>query len=182
MAEPAAVTLNPADLRRIFASFTTGVTVVTAISDSGAPVGITANSVTSVSLQPPLLLWCLSNRSSGLSAFKMNAPFAVHVLSEGQADIATHFARPGHQKFEIDAGWQANPVPPRIVDVVARVDCQVQALYPGGDHTIIVGEVLAVALQALKPLVFHGSRFGRFVKAAAGSSHDVWSGDKDAWI
>ncbi len=175
-------TLSPLELRKAFGSFTTGVTVVTAVSPDGSPIGITANSVTSVSLDPPLLLWCLANRSSGLSAFGLQAPFAVHVLSERQAEIATHFARSGRPKFEIDSAWQANPVPPHIADVVARIECTVETLYPGGDHTIIIGRVTGIAMHAHPPLAFYASRFGRFHKSATGGSIETWGSLADGWM
>jgi 3-hydroxy-9,10-secoandrosta-1,3,5(10)-triene-9,17-dione monooxygenase reductase component len=174
--------LSPLELRKAFGSFTTGVTVVTAVSPDGSPIGITANSVTSVSLDPPLLLWCLGNRSSGLAAFGQSAPFAVHILSERQADIASHFAKSGRPKFDVDMAWQANPQPPRIADVVTRIDCVVDALHPGGDHTIIVGRVTGVEMHALPPLAFHASRFGRFHKSPTGGSFESWGSLEDGWM
>jgi len=89
------------DLRDAFGLFATGVTVVTAVRPGGEPVGVTANSFTSVSLEPPLLLWCLASVSSGVAAFTHGAPFAVHVLSHHQNELARHFARRAHEKFEL---------------------------------------------------------------------------------
>ena len=101
-------------LRDAFGEFATGVTVVTAVRPDGEPVGITANSFSSVSLEPPLLLWCLSNHSSGAVAFAPGAHFAVHVLSHEQRELAVHFARRTADKFEVDQHWRADPQPPHL--------------------------------------------------------------------
>ena len=97
------------ELRRIFGSFATGVTVVTGMHPDGRPVGVTANSFTSVSLDPPLVLFCLANSSTSLGAFQVAAPFAVNVLNVGQTDRALHFSRPNPNRIEADAGWRAAP-------------------------------------------------------------------------
>lgn len=170
---------DPRELRRIFGLFSTGVTVITAVNPGPEPVGITANSITSVSLDPPLVLWCLSNRSSGLGAFEIGAPFAIHVLAAHQRDTALHFARSGQRKFEEDPHWRNHPEPLTIAGALARIECHVKHRYPGGDHTIIVGEVDAMTAQSGSPLVFHASRFGRFVADPAPTDVDVWR-DGDA--
>src|SRR3984957_20955816 len=91
--EPVSTSFTQRQLRDAFGEFATGVTVITAVRPDGEPVGITANSFSSVSLEPPLLLWCLSNNSSGAVAFGPGAAFAVHVLSHEQREMAVHFAR-----------------------------------------------------------------------------------------
>jgi flavin reductase (DIM6/NTAB) family NADH-FMN oxidoreductase RutF len=173
---------DPLLLRAAFGSLATGVTVVTAVGVDGEPVGITANSVASVSLDPPLLLWCLANRSSSLGAFTDNAAFAVHVLAEGQRDIALHFARAQRAKFDIDPQWRANPHPPRVADVLARFECRVHALHAGGDHTIIVGRVTGLEQRLGSPLTFFGSRFGRFQGADTSVAANPWTDFRDAWL
>ncbi len=174
--------MDARELRRIFGLFTTGVTVVTAVSPGPEPVGVTANSVTSVSLDPPLLLWCLANKSSSLGAFLLDASFAVHILEEHQADIALHFARSGRAKFEVDSWWRSHPTPPVIDGALARIECRVEALHPGGDHTIIVGRVLAMSSRNAQPLAFHASRFGKFAPQRDAVNVDVWSDPRDAWM
>ena len=94
--------LSHRELRDVFGAFATGVTVVTAVRPDGEPVGMTANSFTSVSLDPPLILWCLADQSTSLPAFAPGAPFAVHVLGHEQRDLALHFARRGREKFDVD--------------------------------------------------------------------------------
>jgi len=174
--------MTPQDLRRAFGLFATGVTVVTAVSPQGEPVGITANSLTSVSLDPPLLLWCLANRSTSIPAFFPGAAFAVHVLAGHQAEVALHFARTGGSKFEVDASWRARPTPPEIAGAVACFACRVDSVFPGGDHQIIVGRVDGVATRELPPLVFQGGRFGRFEPQVGSGMIDVWGEPYDAWM
>jgi 3-hydroxy-9,10-secoandrosta-1,3,5(10)-triene-9,17-dione monooxygenase reductase component len=174
--------LSPRELRDAFGSFATGVTVVTAVRPNGEPVGVTANSFTSLSIDPPLLLWCLNAASESLAAFALGAAFAVHVLAHSQRELALHFARRRKEKFEISADWRAAPQPPALAEVLCRFECRVHALYPGGDHTIVVGEVLKVTRHQGAPLAFHSGRFGN-VTVDPGSPHlDPWMGWKDGWF
>lgn len=174
--------MDPRELRRVFGLFTTGVTVVTGINPGSEPVGVTANSVTSVSLDPPLILWCLANKSSSLRAFAIGAPFAIHILAAHQADIALHFARSGASKFDVDAWWRAHPSPPVIDEALARIECRVEYLHPGGDHTIIVGAIEKLDARKASPLAFHASRFGRFAADQEKASVDVWPDPRDMWM
>ncbi|HEY0942562.1 MAG TPA: flavin reductase family protein [Steroidobacter sp.] len=168
--------MNQGELRRAFGLFATGVTVVTGMNAQGQPVGVTANSMTSVSLDPPLLLWCLANKSGSLGAFALDSPFAVHVLSESQADVALHFARSGSNKFAADVARDETK-PPVIDAALARITCRVVALHAAGDHTIILGQVDAVESRNTPPLLFHASRFGRFSPA----QDEPWSLLVDMW-
>lgn len=174
--------MDTRELRRVFGLFTTGVTVVTAVNPGPEPVGVTANSVTSVSLEPPLMLWCLANKSSSLAAFSLGSPFAIHILAVNQSDIALHFARSGQGKFEVDAWWRAHPSPPVIDGALARIECRVESLLPGGDHTIIVGHIESVSLNSAQPLAFHASRFGSFTPDRSGVGAEVWADPRDAWM
>jgi flavin reductase (DIM6/NTAB) family NADH-FMN oxidoreductase RutF len=179
-AEPTA--LSPRALRDAFGAFATGVTVVTAVRPDGEPVGVTANSFASVSLAPPLVLWSLANTSPSMAAFALGAPFAINILADGQRDLAMHFARSGKDKFEVDAAWRMNPEPPRLHGARARLDCRVHALHAGGDHTIIVGEVLAVARSTASPLLFADGKFGRYTLDAGAPAVNHWSGLHGEWI
>lgn len=174
-------TYTQRDLRDAFGLFATGVTVVTAVHPDGQPVGITANSFTSVSLEPPLLLWCLANGSSAVPAFAPAAPFAVHVLSHHQHELALHFARRAHEKADLGREWTNRPQPPHLVDVLCRFDCQVHALHAGGDHLVILGEVLAIARAPGTPLAFYAGRFGHFTADRGTGKLDVWESLDDHW-
>lgn len=170
------------DLRDAFGAFATGVTVVTAVRPDGEPVGMTANSLTSVSLEPPLLLWCLATASTSVAAFFPGAPFAVHVLSHNQMDIALHFARRAREKFEVDRHWRTNPHPPHVAEALCRFECRVHALHPAGDHVIIVGEVVALHRRAGAPLAFHAGRFGSFAADKGTPKVDVWDSWQGEWF
>jgi len=169
------------DLRDAFGLFATGVTVVTAVRPDGEPVGVTANSFTSVSLEPPLLLWCLASGSSGAPAFTHGAAFAVHVLSHHQLELALHFARRTLDKFELDRHWRNKPQPPHLEDALCRFDCRVHAVHAGGDHLIIVGEVCGINLAHGTPLAFHAGRFGNFTADRGVPKVDIWEGLEDHW-
>ena len=173
---------NFRELRDAFGVFATGVTVVTAVRPDGEPVGTTANSFTSLSLEPPLVLWCLSNQSASLTAFKPGSPFAVHVLGHEQRDLATHFARRGLEKFDVDFHWRREPGPPHVSGALCRLDCRVRVVEGGGDHWIIVGEVASVTRRDGAPLLFHAGRFGRFVPDSAPDAAEGWKSLHGEWF
>jgi flavin reductase (DIM6/NTAB) family NADH-FMN oxidoreductase RutF len=145
-------------LRDALGRFVTGVTVVTTMTARG-PLGITANSFSSVSLDPPLVLWAPARRSSRFPAFEAASHFAVHVLSADQRDLAEGFSRPGQ-------GWPAGLAftrgvadAPLLCGCAARFECRHDAAHEGGDHLIVVGEVLRLTEADLPPLVYHRGRF-----------------------
>lgn len=149
---------NERQLRDALGRFATGVTVVTTRTARG-PLGITANSFSSVSLDPPLVLWSPARRSSRFPAFEAASHFAVHVLSAAQRALAEAFSRPGE-------GWPAGLAStpgiaglPLLPDCAARFECRHDAAHEGGDHLIVVGEVLRIAEADLPPLLFHRGRF-----------------------
>jgi flavin reductase (DIM6/NTAB) family NADH-FMN oxidoreductase RutF len=169
------------ELRDAFGLFATGVTVVTAVRPDGTAVGVTANSFASVSLEPALLLWCLAGASSAAPAFSRAAPFAVHILGHHQLDLALNFARRTHDKFEVEHHWHNKPQPPHLPQALCRFDCKVHAVHPGGDHRIIVGEVLGIAGAPGTPLAFHAGRFGNFSADRGIGKVDIWEGLDDHW-
>ncbi len=169
------------ELRDAFGLFATGVTVVTAVRPDGTPVGVTANSFTSVSLEPPLLLWCLASGSSAAPAFTHGAPFAVHILGHQQLELALNFARRMHDKFEVGRHWGNKPQPPHLTDALCRFDSKVHAVHAGGDHLIIVGEVLGIASAPGAPLAFYSGRFGNFSADRGVPRVDIWEGLEDHW-
>jgi flavin reductase (DIM6/NTAB) family NADH-FMN oxidoreductase RutF len=169
------------ELRDAFGLFATGVTVVTAVRPDGTPVGVTANSFTSVSLEPPLLLWCLAGGSSAAPAFMHGASFAVHILSHHQLDLALNFARRTHEKFDVDHHWSNKRQPPNLAEALCRFDSKVHAVHAGGDHLIIVGEVLGIVMAPGTPLAFHAGRFGNFSADRGTPKVDIWEGLDDHW-
>lgn len=134
---------DPRALRDAFGAFVTGVTVVTAHDTKGQPLGFTANSFSSVSLDPPLLLVCLANTSRSYGEMKKASGFAVNILSEGQKDISNTFARPVEDRFE-HVDWMTGPHgAPILADVSAWFDCSVHKIVDAGDHAILIGQVEA---------------------------------------
>ncbi len=134
------MTVDPRALRDAFGCFMTGVTVVTTVQD-GRPLGFTANSFSSVSLDPPLLLVSIANRSANLSAFTTGAGFAINILSEGQKDLSAGFARPVDDRFA-DLYWRHGPAGnPVLAGVSAWFDCRLDQAVPAGDHTILIGRI-----------------------------------------
>lgn len=146
--------------RDALGQFTTGVTVVTCRHE-GAPLGITANSFASVSLDPPLVLWSPARSSRRFAAFEAAQHFAIHILAEDQRGVCNGFVQNGAAFDALDWTENAQGVP-LIEGCLARFDCTRHAVYEGGDHAIIVGLVTAAALGAGDPLLFAKGAYGRF--------------------
>lgn len=146
--------------RDLFGSMPAGVCVITTDGPVGR-AGMTASSVSSLSLEPLLLLVCIGNGSRTLRVLRGNGRFAVNLLREGQTDIAGVFAtdRPAEEKFAT-AGHDLVDGSPVLHQVLGRLTCQVYSAAPMGDHTIVVGEVLDLARSPGTPLVWHEGRYG----------------------
>jgi flavin reductase (DIM6/NTAB) family NADH-FMN oxidoreductase RutF len=134
--------ISAGEFRQAMGHFATGVTVVTSVAPDGTPVGTTANAVTSLSLDPPLVLVCFDLASLTLQAIRDHGAFAVNVLAEPQRELSSNFARRGFA-----AAWDEVPHrpgqtgSPRLHGVLAVLDCTVESRVPGGDHEIIIGRV-----------------------------------------
>lgn len=145
--------------RQALGSFTTGVTIITATAPDGTPVGLTANSFNSVSLDPPLVLWSLAKTSLSVEAFSEAAHWNVHVLSQHQQDLSNTFASRGEDKFsgiDLEDGISNAPLIPACS---ARFQCRNTVTHDGGDHLIFIGEVVDFDQQALPPLVFQQGQY-----------------------
>ncbi|MFN8678294.1 MAG: flavin reductase family protein [Thermomicrobiales bacterium] len=153
--------IDAATLRQAASQFVTGVTVVTVLGEDGQPLGLTANSFTTVSLQPPLVLVCLDKRLGSYPAFQVNRAFAVHVLAEDQAALSTRFARRGEDKF-LGLRWQHGlEGVPVLPDYLVLWECRLTMAYEGGDHLIAVGQVERITLGDISrpPLGFFRSKY-----------------------
>ena len=145
--------------RQVMGNFATGITVVTTRDVGGKPYGLTVNSFTSVSLHPILVLVCLDNKLSGLQAFKDSKHFGVSILSEHQQDLSRLFAkkdseRPSAIYFEGKLGM------PLLRNSLAVMECEIVAVYAGGDHQILLGEVqTAEVLQLDHPLLYFRGKY-----------------------
>lgn len=155
---PVEGTFDPLDLRRAMGGFATGVTVVTSRGPSGLIAGITVNSFCSVSLEPPLVLWCLAKSAPSLPVFSAASHFAIHVLAADQAALSLRFSRPAPDKF---AGLQyADGLGgvPLLDGAAVRLECMRQHAYESGDHLIVIGRIERYCYSDCTPLLFHGGR------------------------
>ena len=142
------------DLRRAFGNFATGVTIVTTLDADGNPCGFTANSFTSVSIEPPLLLVNIAKAAFGCDAFTGSSGFAVNILARDQRDLSNRFAAAGTDKFA-HLGWSgAVTGAPIIDDVVAWFDCEHFEQVDAGDHIILLGRVMQYSYNTHAPLGF----------------------------
>lgn len=163
-AEAPASAVDVGGLRKAMGSYPTGVTVVTVASDDGHMHGITVNSFSSVSLDPMLVLVCLSENSRGGGLIEQAEAFAVNVLSAGQRDVARWFADPnrpaGSMMFDgapFEAGVTGCPV---LFDATAFFECRLRQSHHAGDHLIVLGEVIALVHRPeLEPLIFHDGTY-----------------------
>jgi 3-hydroxy-9,10-secoandrosta-1,3,5(10)-triene-9,17-dione monooxygenase reductase component len=157
--ELAAAELGPDELRQALGRFVTGVTIVTCRDESGAPVGLTANSFNALSLDPPLVLWALRQSSSTIDAFTEASHFAVNVLAADQVDLSRRFARPSSAKFD-DGEWtDGQGGAPLLAGCVAVFECRRRSHHAAGDHVLFIGEVERIGGSSATPLVYHAGHY-----------------------
>jgi len=146
--------IDPVLLRRALGAFVTGVTVVTTRTADGEPVGLTVNSFNTVSLSPPLVLWSLSLHAASFTTFVRASHFVVNVLSAHQRLISERFATTGGDKFS-GVAWRSTLADmPLLEGTAASFTCRNAHQFPGGDHLIFLGEVVAFERAARPPLVY----------------------------
>ncbi|MDP9442384.1 MAG: flavin reductase family protein [Actinomycetota bacterium] len=151
-----------AHFRQVMGRFCTGVTIITAV-DSGEPVGFTAQSFTSVSLEPPLVSFCPGKTVASWSRIRSAGAFCVNILSERQEALCRTFASKGRDKFR-GVGWHPGPATgsPVLDGVIGWVEARVVAEHDAGDHLIVVGRVVDLDTDGGQPLLFYRGGFGRF--------------------
>ena len=148
------LSMNNKNLRNVLSKFATGVTIVSTIDDDGKPVGMTVNSFTSVSLDPPLVLWNIGINQPSYDIFLNAKGYSVSILSKDQRDICNLFSSSVDNKFNnIDFVLSDNGFP-IIQKSLAWFDCLKWKNYPGGDHQILVGEVINFHANENDPLIF----------------------------
>lgn len=153
--------LDARDFRSALGCFPTGVCLITTLAPDGRRVGLTANSFSSVSLDPPMILWSLARTASSAPVFRDAEYFAINVLGKDDAALSTHFAKPGEDKFQAFSerfaeGLQGVPV---LQGAVATFECHSRHRYYGGDHIIVIGVVERYAHTATPALVFHRGKY-----------------------
>lgn len=151
---------NIDDFRTALGSFVTGVTVVTTDSPEG-PVGITANSFASVSLDPPLVLWSAAKSSKRFEHFVGSRRFAIHILASDQKDICDGFTQSKTAFNDIEWHESGSGIP-LITGALATFECNLEATHDAGDHAIVVGRVTRAHFSSGAPLVFKGGVYGTF--------------------
>lgn len=131
------------EFRNACGMFATGTTIVTTMGPNDEPIGMTANSFASVSLDPPLVLWSLGQHAHSYEIFSNASHYAVHILHKEQEALSNLFASRGENKFGGLEWTKGKGDVPILPDYAVRFECKVEYVYPGGDHDILVGRVLA---------------------------------------
>lgn len=149
---------DPGRLRQCLGHFATGVTVVTCAAADGSPRGITANSFSSVSLEPPLVLWNIAKVSNSLQAYLGADHFAINILAAEQQAMSEHFARTDHTRFNGIEYARSPEKVPILPGTIACLECRTHDIHDCGDHYIIIGEVSRFRSNGGAPLIFsHGA-------------------------
>lgn len=146
--------------RAAMGRFATGVAVITTQSEIG-PLGMTANSLSSISMEPPLVMWAPGRGSRRHDAFVKAQHYCIHVLAKDQFDVAKHFATQGtgFDAFEWTLGKHGVPL---IAGCAAQFHCTLHKTYEAGDHTMILGEISQAAYRDVPGLIFHQGQYGQF--------------------
>jgi flavin reductase (DIM6/NTAB) family NADH-FMN oxidoreductase RutF len=153
-------TFSASDFRASLGMFATGVTIVTARTDSGTLVGLTANSFNSVSLDPPLVLWSLSRIAGSLPALSTGSHYAINILAADQRALAERFATRNAERWTGVAYTEGRGGAPLLSGAAATFECFNRSRYEEGDHVIFVGEVeRCTHREGASPLLFHGGKF-----------------------
>ena len=151
--------------RQACARYATGITISTAIASDGTPHGFTANSFTSVSLEPPLVLICIDRKANIIDLFRTAKYFGINVLEASQQELSNRFAGRGQDRFE-SVNW--NPGShgvPLLEGALAHFECRLENVIEAGDHDIFIGEVLRSEFSDGDPLLYFKSRYGEISSA-----------------
>jgi 4-hydroxyphenylacetate 3-hydroxylase, reductase component len=155
------MTFDTRAFRQAMGCFPTGVAVVTATHTGAHAIGITVNSFTSVSLDPPLVLWCLDRKSDRFGTFAAAQSYTISVLGTAHEAVSARLAKQGAHSLDGIELLKTRLGPPALADALAVFECTSSAIHDGGDHAILVGEVVRFAKrEAGAPLVFFQGRYG----------------------
>lgn len=156
---PMAVPFDHSQFRRACARFATGITITTVTAPDGTPHGLTANSFTSVSAEPPLVLICVDHRANVLPHFETAEYYGVNVLSQSQEALSVRFSERGLDRFDGVEWSRGEHGVPLLCGTLARFECRICNRIVAGDHTILIGEVLYVEYEDGSPLVYYSSAY-----------------------
>jgi len=163
----AALTAEPkGEFREVLGYFATGIAVVTGVY-RGAPVGMAANSFTSVSLEPPLVGCCPAHSSTTWPKIRESGGFCVNIMGSGSEEVCRRFAIRGAARFDGIDYREADSGRPIVVGAIAWIDCAIEAEHTAGDHCVVVGRVLSSGvLMPEPPLLFFRGKYGTFAKSS----------------
>lgn len=156
---PPPPTIEPRELRQVLGAFATGVTVITALDAHGKAHGLTVNSFSSVSLDPPLILWSQAITAPSHPVFRDAARFAVNILAEDQIEISRRFSTPGLDKFAGLPVLEGLGGVPLIPGCAAYLECTQETRFPGGDHAVFIGRVERIEHGMRNSLVFASGQY-----------------------
>jgi flavin reductase (DIM6/NTAB) family NADH-FMN oxidoreductase RutF len=151
--------VGPEAFLRACAQFSTGVAITTVLDTSGAPHGMTVNSFTSVSLDPPLVLVCIDHKARILDHFLKSEFFAINILRENQESLSMRFARPCEDRFGAVEWYPGDTGAPLIPNALATLECTVFQRFDSGDHTVVIGEVVSAIRHEGRPLLYFSSSY-----------------------
>ena len=161
--------IEPQALYKTFGTFASGVTVVTCRNEDGVPHGATVSAFTAVSLDPPLAQVTMT-RTAKAAKYLLDAPFAINILSIDQHKVALHFAgRP----MDVEPEWESDEGVPVLCGNAGTLECRPWNVYDGGDHLIVVGEVVKMSTAPVEPLLFHRGKFRHVGEHVGGSPWDL---------
>jgi flavin reductase (DIM6/NTAB) family NADH-FMN oxidoreductase RutF len=154
--------ISESEYRRVLGHLPTGVTVLTAFSGDGTPTGLAANSVTSVSLEPPMILVCPAKASTTWPSIREAGRFCVNFMASHHADLCVRFAQKNVDRFA-GVGWHARAAGPALHDAIAWLQCEISDERDAGDHTVVIAAVTEIeASPEGAPLVFFKGKYGTF--------------------
>jgi len=155
--------VDPLSFRRACARFATGITIATVLGSDGTPQGFTANSFTSVSVDPPMVLLCIDRSANVLPHFQAAPQFGINVLSAEQKELSMRFATRGQDRFE-GVGWRTGVGSSPILEgALAQFECLTRQVWEAGDHLIFLGEVIAAHYEDGAPLLYYASAYRELV-------------------
>lgn len=164
------MTVDAVSFRRVLGQFASGVTVVSTFDDEGRPLGLTVSSFCSVSLHPPLVLACLGRRSAVNEAIRTSGRFGVSILGEEQEEVSRRFATSGRIRFDDASRLEGDHGVPLVPGALGHLECRVRSFHDEGDHTVWVGEVVALSARPGRPLLHHRGAYRRLEKAMRGGT------------
>jgi flavin reductase (DIM6/NTAB) family NADH-FMN oxidoreductase RutF len=164
------MSVDAVSFRRVLGQFASGVTIVSTRDGEGRPLGLTVSAFCSVSLHPPLILACLGRRSEVNAGIRTSGHFGVSILAEDQEAVSRRFATSGRTRFDEPPPLVGRHGLPLVPGALGHLECRVRSFHDEGDHTVWVGEVVALSARPGRPLLYHHGDYRRLEGAARGGT------------